>query len=126
MQCRFEKLLTVICLAFVLAFFFTHAEAQPPLGDPASPSGSPTVGQDNFENAFSKGSMESGSAFGGTVGLKIFGATVYHDFVLGSIHLGRIMSDTKCAGAWYEGSFELSPKHSAATRSTVEAPLLLA
>lgn len=51
--------------------------------------------------------METGLAFGGAVGLKIFGSTVYHDFVLGSVHLGRIMSDTKCAGTWYEGNWEL-------------------
>ncbi len=107
MQCRFEKLLTVIWLAFVLTLFFTHAEAQPPLGDPASAPGSPAVGQDGIEHAFSKGEMETGLAFGGAVGLKIFGSTVYHDFVLGSIHLGRIMSDTKCADTWYEGNWEL-------------------
>jgi len=51
--------------------------------------------------------METGLAFGGAVGLKIFGSTVYHDFVPGSVHLGRIISDTKCAGAWYEGNWEL-------------------
>ena len=51
--------------------------------------------------------METGVAFGGAVGPKIFGSSVYHNFVLGSVHLGRIMSDTKCAGAWYEGNWEL-------------------
>jgi opacity protein-like surface antigen len=107
MRCRFKELLIVICLVFVLAFFSTHAEAQPPLGDPAPASGSWTVGQDDIEHAFSKGSMETGLAFGGAVGLKIFGSTAYHDFVLGSVHLGRIISDTMCAGAWYEGNWEL-------------------
>ncbi len=107
MQCHFEKLLAVICLAFVLAFSFTHAEAQQQLGYPASASGSSTVGPDDIERAFSKGSMEAGLAFGGAVGLKIFGSTFHHDFVLGSVHLGRIMSNTKCAGTWYEGNWEL-------------------
>lgn len=107
MKCRFEKLLIFICLAFVPAFFFTHAEAQPPSGDPAYASGSPTVGQDNIEHAFSKDSMDAGFGVGGGVGPRIFGSTVCHNFVLGSVHLGRIMSDTKCAGTWYEGNWEL-------------------
>ena len=107
MKCRFEKFLTAICVAFVLAFFFTHAEAQPPSGDPAWPFCIPMVGQDAIEHAFSKGSMETGFAFGGAVSSRIFGSSAFHDFVLGSVHFGRIMSDTKCADTWYEGNWEL-------------------
>ena len=60
-----------------------------------------------IEHAFSKGSMETGFAFGGAVSFRIFGSSAFHDFVLGSVHFGRIMSDTKCADTWYEGNWEL-------------------
>ncbi len=107
MECPFARLLTVICLALALAFFFTIAEAQPPPGDSASVSGIPTVGQDAIDHAFSKGSIETGLAFGGGVGAKIFGSTFHHDFIIGSVYLGRIMSDTRGAGRWYEGNWEI-------------------
>jgi len=103
----FRKLVTAITFVFSVTFFSTGVEAQLSLGDLASDHGSPPVIQDSVEPGFSKGIVETGVAAGGALGLKIFGTKATHDLILGSIDIGRIMSDTKCPGAWYQGNWEL-------------------
>ncbi len=41
------------------------------------------------------------------MGPKLFGSSVHHDYTLGSVHVGRIMTGTICPGTWHEGNFEL-------------------
>ncbi len=103
----FRNALGGICFALVLTSFPTPAEAQPPFGDSASPPGGFSAQEEGSKGTFIKGGTEIGLSLGGGVGVKIFGSSVYHDFALGSVYLGRIMSDAWCAGKWYEGNWEL-------------------
>lgn len=107
MQRRFVKLLPVICVVLKVACFSTRAEAQPPSADSASAPTRPRVVCCGFEHDFSKGGMETGFAFGGAVGPKLFASSVHHGHILGSVHVGRIMTNTICPGTWHEGNVEL-------------------
>jgi lipid A 3-O-deacylase len=101
----FKKMCAGICFALLLASFPNHAQAQSSHCDLDCVR--LCIPQNDIEHIFSKGSMDVGFDIGGAVGLKIFGSHTRHDFILGSVNVGRIISDNKCAGHWYEGNWEV-------------------
>lgn len=56
---------------------------------------------------FRKGMMETGLSVGGGLGSTIFGSSEAHDFVLGRLYLGRVMTGVIGEDDWYRGNVEL-------------------
>jgi opacity protein-like surface antigen len=93
-----------ICFALLLAWFPNYVQAESSQCD--SGCAGFGIGQNDVDHFFSKCSWDVGFGVGGGVGLAP-GASLRHDFVLGSVHLGRVLSDTCCSGHWYEGNWEV-------------------
>ncbi len=107
MHCWFEKLLTVICVVLVLAFSFTRAQAEPQQADSLSAPIAPTCTCGGYVHEFEKCSTEMGFGVGGAVGPRLFASSAYHDYIFGTVHVGRIITNTICPGRFGEGNFEV-------------------
>lgn len=56
---------------------------------------------------FHKGVWHAGFAVGGSVGARVLGSREAHDFVLGTAHVGRVMTGVLADNHWYRGNWEL-------------------
>ena len=64
-----------------------------------------------WENELGSGlrydSLNVGLSLGGAFGMKVLGGSESHDFVLGSVHAGWVISGVKATNHWYRGNWEL-------------------
>lgn len=96
-----NSLAALCCLVLIIVLLSARADAQQQANDSESCCGLSRA------EAFSRGSMDAGWAFGGGIGPKLFGSCARHDLVIGSIGMGRIMTGTICPNTWHEGNLEL-------------------
>lgn len=54
-----------------------------------------------------KGAMEAGICLGLGIGMKIFGSSQGHDWGIGTLRFGYVLTDLLAEERWYQGHFEL-------------------
>jgi hypothetical protein len=97
-QCAFMMLI------LFLLVFTCHSQAESTQGDCGICAQGATPA--DYEPFFAKCAMNYGFDAGYSQGVSIFGGRLEHDFVLGSVYLGRILSDTWFRGCFNEGDWE--------------------
>jgi len=74
-----------------------------------SPLESPSVSlwDSQIGEGFRKGANELSFSLGGGYGLTVFGTREHHDWVLGFVEYGRVLSEVVAKDQWYRGNWEL-------------------
>lgn len=66
-----------------------------------------SVWQQGIGQGFRKDVWHAGFALGGGLGVRVLGTSEEHDFALGTVHVGRVLSGVMAQDHWYRGNWEL-------------------
>ena len=97
--------LIVVVAALVLAgppVTLAQESAQQALSTPA-----PSLWAGEVGEGFNRGAHELELSSGAGAGMAIFGTRQYHDWVLGAVDYGWVLTDVVGNGHWYRGNWEL-------------------